>query len=154
MESEIAKIYGNHVRIRACGLCYEGNKLLMVNHGGITSKDFWAPPGGGVSFGMSIEETLRKEFIEETNLTITVGKFAFGCEFIQSPLHAVELFFEVKQVSGMMQAGYDPELQIIRDAAFFSPDEIRSLPQEMRHGIFKYYSPASGLGDLKGFYHV
>jgi 8-oxo-dGTP diphosphatase len=154
MESEISKIYGNQVRIRACGLCYDGDRLLLINHAGLTKTDFWAPPGGGVAFGASIQQTIQQEFMEEGNLAVSVGEFAFGCEFIQTPLHAVELFFEVKHESGILRAGYDPEVQIIRDATFFSPQEIAAMPLTILHGIFKYFSPTSGLRHLRGFYKL
>src|SRR6478735_2451882 len=91
--SEITQKYGNRVRLRACGLCWRGNALLMVNHKFLTSGDFWAPPGGGVEFGQPSQEALAREFKEETNVTIAAGSLLFTCEFIKPPLHAVELFF-------------------------------------------------------------
>src|SRR5687767_8644102 len=100
MDAELAKIYGNKVRVRACGICWKDDRLLLVNHKGITSSDFWAPPGGGVDFEESIETTLKKEFEEETGLIIKPGDFLFGCELIQKPIHAVELFFETQITGG------------------------------------------------------
>ena len=78
MEPEITKIYGNKIRVRACGLCWQNGQLLMVNHKGITQTNFWAPPGGGLEFGESIEQRLKKEFSEETGLEISKGRFLFG----------------------------------------------------------------------------
>ena len=82
MDKEVARIYGNKVRVRACGVCWQDDRLLMVNHASLTPTDFWAPPGGGVEFGQSIEEALKQEFIEETGLNITPLEFLFGCEYI------------------------------------------------------------------------
>src|SRR5690242_2543620 len=113
MDGEVAKIYGKKVRVRACGICWKGDTLLLVNHKGLSSPNFWAPPGGGVEFGESLEACLTKEFLEETGLKITTGKFKFGCEFIQDPLHSIELFFDVEIVGGKLQVGEDPEIQII-----------------------------------------
>ena len=154
MDSEIAKIYGNQLRVRVCGLCRQGDRLLLVNHHSVAKKDFWAPPGGGMAFGDSIADTLRREFLEETNLAIEVGPFAFGCEYLNPPLHAVELFFEVTVKGGQLKRGYDPELQIIQDAAFLSPSEIVSLPPDHLHGIFQHYHQAEQLRNLKGFYRI
>jgi 8-oxo-dGTP diphosphatase len=154
MKSEIAKIYGNRLRVRVCGLCRDGERLLLVNHKGGPQTDFWAPPGGGVEFGDSIVETLKKEFLEETNLTIEVGSFAFGCEYLAPPLHAVELFFEVTVIDGDLKSGYDPELQIIQDTAYLSPAEILSKPALQLHGIFRHYTQAGQLRNLKGFYSI
>src|SRR3954468_14098393 len=109
MNAEVARIYGNKVRVRACGLCWKDDRLLMINHKSITPTNFWAPPGGGVEFGQSLEETLKKEFLEETGLHIMPGKFLFGCEYILNPIHSVELFYEVMIHGGTLKTGYDPE---------------------------------------------
>ena len=154
MDSEITKIYGNRVRIRACGICRDGDRLLLVNHKRLTGSDFWAPPGGGVEFGESIADTLKKEFLEEVNLAVEVGPFVFGCEFIKAPLHAVELFFEVIVVEGNLKPGYDPELQLIQDASFLLPTEILDMPPDQIHGIFKLYTADAQLRNLAGFYRV
>lgn len=153
MDTEIARIYGNRVRVRACGLCYDGDALLMVNHRALRKTDFWAPPGGGVDVGQSLEETLEREFLEETNLRIKAGRFAFGCEFIDPPLHAVELFFHVTRISGELQKGHDPELQIIQEVAFLTPAQLLGKPVEHLHGIFRFATDGR-LQDLTGFYRI
>src|SRR5688500_6620998 len=103
MNSEIAEIYGNKVRIRACGLCCGPSEtVLMVKHR-MGSRELWAPPGGGVEFGEALEEALKREFLEETPLRVSPGRFMFGCEYINSPLHAIELFFEVEQFDGTIK---------------------------------------------------
>jgi 8-oxo-dGTP diphosphatase len=154
MNPAIVNIYGNRVRVRVCGLCYDGDALLLVNHQSLGKADFWAPPGGGVDFGLSIAETLKKEFQEETNLTIEAGAFAFGCEFINPPLHAIELFFHVSRTGGELQKGYDPELQIIKEVAFLTPQQILALPAEHLHGIFTKHASNGDLQKLKGFYRI
>lgn len=152
MDAEIARVYGNRVRIRVCGLCWHTDKLLMVNHKSLNESDFWAPPGGGVEFGESLEESLKREFQEETGLIIKPGRFIFGCEYINAPLHSIELFFEATRHSGELQTGKDPELPIIQGAAFFTIPEIRSMPQEQVHGIFRLIRDANDIRTLNGFY--
>lgn len=154
MSSQIEEIYGHKVRLRVCGLCWQGEKLLLVNHKSLTDSDFWAPPGGGVEFGESMEEGLKREFREETGLEVSPGRFLFGCEFIAPPLHAVELFFEASYLSGTLQAGHDPELQIIGDAAYLSWEEIRAIPGRHRHGIFQLLTTPGDLRKLGGFYRI
>src|ERR1700751_4920301 len=95
MENEVQKFYGNRLRVRACGICVKNNALLMVNHTGVSSTDFWSPPGGGIQLSERAEDCLAREFNEEVGLSIEIGKFLFACEFIQPPLHSIELFFEV-----------------------------------------------------------
>ena len=148
MDSEITKQYGNKVRVRACGLCRHEGKLLLVSHSGLNAAAFWAPPGGGVAFGESIEETIQREFLEETGLTVAVGSFAFGTEFINPPLHAIELFYNVTIIGGKLITGVDPEHNIIQETAFLSDQEIMSLPAEHLHAIFRNYT---GSFNMNGF---
>jgi 8-oxo-dGTP diphosphatase len=127
MNQNIINQYGNQVRIRVCGVCIREGKILLINHVGIReNSDFWCPPGGGLQFGETIEECLKREFQEETTTKISIGKFLTINEFINPPLHAVELFYEVKIVSGEPQKGFDPEMeeQIITDLRWFSLEEI------------------------------
>ena len=145
MNPEIANIYGNRLRVRVCGLCWDDDKLLLVNHRSLNPGNFWAPPGGGVEYGESLEIALKREFLEETGLEISSLKFAFGCEFIKDPLHAIELFFFVNLTGGTLIQGYDPELQVIQGVRFTSYEEIQSFPATETHGIFRIARNANEL---------
>lgn len=153
MEKEIEAIYGNKVRIRVCGLCWRDDQLLVLDHHHLGTPHFWAPPGGGVEFGMNLHENLMREFLEETGLQVTVGDFLFSAELIKPPLHAIELFFTVSLVGGTLQRGYDPEtkLRVIGEAAFKSLDEIHLLPSNQRHGIFSMVNSPLDLRNLRGY---
>jgi 8-oxo-dGTP diphosphatase len=153
MNPEIAEVYGNKVRIRVMGLCWQSDALLMVRHQ-MGDRDLWAPPGGGVEFGESLEDALKREFVEETGLMVSVGKFLFGCEFVQKPLHAIELFFEVDRLSGDLMTGNDPELTIIQNVQFLSPDDIQRIPAGHLHGIFKNLGNTDRLRRMRGFYRI
>ena len=154
MDPGITKMYGNKIRVRACGLCWQNSHLLMVNHRGITQTDFWAPPGGGLEFGESVNECLKKEFEEETGLQISVGRFLFGCEFVQKPLHAIELYFEVSIEAGVLKKGNDPEMAIIEEVRFFSSPELGNLPPRVLHGIFRLVQTPEDLKTLNGFFTI
>src|SRR6218665_3622677 len=109
---EIArKLYSNRIRIRVCGICIENEQVLMVCHKGVINENYvWLPPGGGMNEGESIEETLVREFFEETGFEVEVGRFWFKNEFIHAPIHAIELYFSVQIKSGELIKGTDPEL--------------------------------------------
>lgn len=127
MNKEIINQYGNQLRVRVCGICVQDGKILLINHSGINeSGEFWSPPGGGLQFGETIEYCLKREFLEETNTVISVGKFLKINEFVKPPLHAIELFYEVEIVSGEIQVGFDPEMeyQIIEDVQWLSFAEV------------------------------
>ena len=155
---EIGKIFGNRVRVRACGICWDGNKLLMVKHIGLGKGDFWAPPGGGVEFGDTLAETLEREFMEETGLEVMVGPFKGVCEFLNRPLHAIELFFDVTVKGGTLLKGKDPELsednQIITSVAFMPFESIRQLDKSERHGLFEIFRTENELKAATGFWKI
>ena len=154
MERKVADEFGGRIRIRACGLCFQDGKVLLVNHSGIYGHDFWAPPGGGVNFGESIESTLKREFEEECKTIIKVGKFLFGCEFIKPPFHALELFFEVENLNEP-QLGTDPELvdhQVISGLKFMSGKDMESMDSKHVHGILSRVQKMDELKRLEGFF--
>ena len=112
-----------------CGICVQDNKILLINHSGLNeSNEFWSPPGGGLQFGETIEECLKREFLEETNTAISVGQFLKVREFLKLPLHAIELYYEVKIESGIVKKGFDPEMeeQIIKDIQWVSFEDVLS----------------------------
>jgi 8-oxo-dGTP diphosphatase len=127
MNQEIINQYGNQLRVRVCGICVKDNKILLINHSGMNDcGEFWSPPGGGIKFGETIEDCLKREFYEETNTVIAVGKFLKINEFIIPPLHAIEIFYEVEILSGEIKIGFDPEMkeQIIKDVKWLSFEEV------------------------------
>jgi 8-oxo-dGTP diphosphatase len=134
--------YAHRVRVRVCGILLEGKKILLVRHQGLpNSTNFWSPPGGGLAFGEKVKDCLVREFKEETGLEVQPGRFLFMHEFIQDPLHALELFFEVKLTGGHLVTGTDPELapdrQLIREVSFKTLAEISQEPVREVHRIFE-----------------
>lgn len=126
INTSLIDVFGNKLRIRVCGILIENDNILLIKHKSITQVGsvFWAPPGGGLVFGESVENALKREFLEETGLVIDVVKMLFVNEFLKPPLHAIELFFEVSKASGILKIGFDPEMnsqnQIIEDVCFVS----------------------------------
>ncbi len=154
----VDRIYGNRVRVRACGICLMDNKLLLVNHRQLSKENFWAPPGGGIEFGELAGEALEREFLEETGLKIKCEELLFIAEFVNPPLHAVELFFKVDYIDGVLKKGFDPEMgpddQLIEDAKFMSWKEILKLNEKELHGIFKYTPEPAKILDLRGYFKL
>jgi 8-oxo-dGTP diphosphatase len=127
LDKSLINQYGNQLRVRVCGICVQDGKILLINLAGMNeSGEFWSPPGGGLQFGETIEDCLKREFLEETNTVISIGKFLKIREFLKPPLHAIELFYEVKIESGIVKMGFDPEMeeQIIKDIQWLSFEEV------------------------------
>lgn len=154
MDKKVGQVYGNKIRVRACGICFIHGSIVMVDHAGITDGSFWSPPGGGVEFGDSIEETLIREFREETGLIIQPQSFLFGCEYIAKPIHSIELFYKVDQVGGILVTGKDPEIQIIRQVTTMSFDMIRSKQAHEVHGMFRFINSFADIDRLSGMYSI
>jgi 8-oxo-dGTP diphosphatase len=158
MQNSVTDLYGNQVRVRASGICLMDDKILLVNHKSLSENDFWAPPGGGISFGERAETCVVREFHEETSLTIKVDRYLFACEFIHAPLHAIELFFKVSVLAGSLTRGIDPEMddksQIIQGITFLSEADIKSMKTNTLHGLFKMASKPVEILDLRGYFKL
>ena len=158
MPKTIQNLYGNKVRTRICGICVNDDGMLLVNHRGLSTGDFWAPPGGGIEYNESCHQALERELNEETGLSITVNGLLFVCEYIEPPLHAIELFFEVTANGGQLKRGIDPEMnskdQIIADVQFLTWQKIKELPPNQLHGIFKYVADPIKIRDLRGYFKL
>ena len=147
--SELMKHYGGRIRLRVMGIYLNNDKLLLIKHKGFGTEGYlWAPPGGGVEFGEPIKQALTREFFEETRLHIEVQRFLLLNEYIEDPLHAVELFFSVKKKSGSLRLGSEYKhsgARILEEARYFTIEELQSLPREGLH---------AKLHDLKNFYSL
>ena len=148
----VKEVFGNEVRIRVCGLCYKDDAILLIKHN-IDGQTLWAPPGGGVEFGESIDRTLIREFKEETTLDVKPGYFLFFNEFINPPLHAIELFYQINSYSGVLALGSDPELteqNIIEQIGFFDKNSIAGLPSNKLHRSLKICNNPIDLLHIRG----
>jgi 8-oxo-dGTP diphosphatase len=144
MHQEAVRLYGNHLRVRVCGVYVYENRILLVKHHALQEEGFfWAPPGGGLQFGETIEIALKREFVEETGLNVEVNELIAITEYINLPLHAVELFFHVKVTDGILTQGKDPEIsaenQLISEVKMLSLTEIHLLQKEssVKHRFHK-----------------
>lgn len=147
--------FSGKLRVRVCGILIEGGKVLLLKHNKIGSLGYlWSPPGGGVEFGQSVIDALKKEFLEETNLIVEVENYLFLNEHMDDHYHAIELFFSVKRVSGDLALGSDPELplseQILAEARYFDDEELRQIPEEAIHSAFSTINNLKEILNIRG----
>lgn len=157
MENSIGRQYGNKLRVRVCGLLIEEEKILLIKHRGLGDGHLWIPPGGGVEYGSSLKENLKREFLEETGLQIRVSELRFVNEFVKPPFHAIELFFLVERTGGQLRLGSDPEFdenhQILEVIKFFSFTEIAAMKENELHNLFSHCHSISGLLKMNGYFN-
>jgi 8-oxo-dGTP diphosphatase len=141
--------YSNKVRVRACGILVQNDAILLAELlSPITKKTIWTPPGGGVEFGEKLQETVKREFLEETGLHVEVKELLHFGEIIQNRHHAIEFYFRVQKLSGEVKLGIDPELSseegILKSLEFKTKEELFSLnvsPSFLKDDLWKRLIP-------------
>lgn len=159
ISKEIHNTFGQQLRVRVCGFCLTEDQLLLVRHQGLgKTGEFWAPPGGGVKFGETVHHALEREFWEETGLQVRVGPLICVHEFLEQPLHAVELFFEVYPLSGTLLTGIDPEMQrlerehqIIQEVRWISFEELVQKDTKSLHQLLRNCRRPQDVLNLRGY---
>lgn len=151
-QPEMIEIYGNKLRIRVMGIHLHDSKILLVKHKSLTKSGiFWAPPGGGMQAGETAHQALKREFLEETGLNIEVKNLLFVNEYHKEPLFAIELFFEIEIISGVLKIGNDPEMssdmQIIDSVEYLNCEKIQANPADFHPAI-------ANLATLKDIYKL
>lgn len=106
------------------GILIRNKKILLVKN---LYKEFgpiWGIPGGKQNVNETFEQALKREFKEEVNLDINVGKFITLFERIQPkrPFHLVAPVFEVQTT----QTPSITDTDHVSDFRLFSADEIAS----------------------------
>ena len=124
--------YQDKIRLRSCGILVKDESILLVQlRSPISQELIWMPPGGGVKLNEKLEETVKREFFEETGLTITVSKLLHINEIVENRFHAVEFYYLVEYESGVLNLGNDPELsdkdQILEKIEFKNKEELKEV---------------------------
>jgi 8-oxo-dGTP diphosphatase len=157
LEKELVDKFGGRLRTRVNGILIENETVLMIKHKMSEERFFWNVPGGGMKYGFSVQENLEREFLEETGLHIKVKKFICAHEFLESPLHAVELFFEVEQIGGNLKMGIDPELhqskQLITEIRYLNLENLNLIKNAEKHPIFWGIKSLNDVGKWIGYFN-
>lgn len=69
--------------IRVYGILIDNQHRLLVSDEFIRGNYFTKLPGGGLEIGEGTRECLKREFMEETGLDVTVGEHFYTTDFFQ-----------------------------------------------------------------------
>jgi ADP-ribose pyrophosphatase YjhB (NUDIX family) len=156
LKKEIVKNFGERLRIRVNGVLIKEGEILMLKHKMGENSYFWNVPGGGMEYGSNAEENLKREFYEETGLNVKVEKFLCTFEYLNPPLHTIELYFVVSKNGGEMILGKDPELtdqeQLISEIAFLGVEKIAQIKKSEKHQLFWNIKSIKDVVKWKGYF--
>ncbi len=113
------------IRIRVAGLVVEENKILMIAHKK-GSEIYWLLPGGGVEYQESLDNALKREFLEELGLTVEVGDVALIADSIEphGKRHIINIVFWCYLMNTSIRLGND---KILYDFSFKSISELTDV---------------------------
>jgi mutator protein MutT len=97
-------------RLGASVVLWKGNSVLLVKRKAGPYAGKWALPGGNVAFGERMAEAAKRELLEETGITATIGRPVGIFEIVMDqpvPAHFVLMAFAADFQSGEAKAADD-----------------------------------------------
>ncbi|WP_210412773.1 NUDIX domain-containing protein [Leptospira ognonensis] len=125
------------LRVRVAALIQDAKgKVLLIQQKKNTS-GYWLLPGGGIEFGESAEEALKRELKEELDLEVTKSSFLLVNESIDPnrKRHLIQLVFLV-QVKALLPK-LNPKEKAISGFGYFTNVEIQKM--DLRPDIKEYF---------------
>jgi len=124
------EVGGLEQRVAAYGLLVDQGRALLVRTG--DDRDApgrWFLPGGAVEHGEDPDDTVRREFLEQTGLVVGVGEpLGVWSEMIEAEdvgveVHSVRIVFDIDSWSGEQRA--DPQGEVVSWEPIDDDDDAR-----------------------------
>ncbi|MHA1409386.1 MAG: NUDIX hydrolase [Candidatus Odinarchaeia archaeon] len=103
----MSRIYPTAPIVGVGAILLEGDSILLIKRAQEPGRGRWSIPGGLVKIGESVKDAIKREMLEETNLTIKVGALADVFDYIQRDasgkikFHYVIVDFFVEEYEGV-----------------------------------------------------
>jgi 8-oxo-dGTP diphosphatase len=121
--------YPGAPRVAVGGVVIKEDRVLLVRRGKPPSEGEWAIPGGSVELGETLQEAVQREILEETGITIRVGK---------DPIHVfddvrkdnaghIRFHYVILDFSGEFLRGEVKAADDAKDARWVSPEDFSQL---------------------------
>ena len=109
-------------RVRVAGVVVKDESVLFIKQEK-NGKEYWLLPGGGLDYGETFYNCLKREFQEELNIEIEPKEMLFLSEGIAPDLsrHIVSVYFKAEWISGDIKLG---EEMILKEAKFINISEM------------------------------
>jgi ADP-ribose pyrophosphatase YjhB (NUDIX family) len=124
--------------IRVAGLLVHEGRILMVEQARGEER-YWLLPGGGVHFGETLSDALRRELQEELGLRVGVSRLLAIVESISpDPEYAKHVVHLVFEISASPEALPEPQEVKVLNAAYL--DELQLQSADVRPPIAEFLS--------------
>lgn len=112
-------------RLAAGGIVLSAGKVLLVRYVGENGGSYLAAPGGGVEGGEELAETVARETLEETGVTVRVGWLLAVEDLLCRRCRMCKLWFLCDLIGGRVRATEGARAEGIVAAGWYGRDEIR-----------------------------
>ncbi|XDD44369.1 NUDIX domain-containing protein [Leptospira sp. WS60.C2] len=125
------------MRVRVAALIQDSKGKILLVQQQKKKSGYWLLPGGGIEFGESGEEALKRELKEELSLEVSHTEFLLLNESIDpnKKRHLIQIVFltKVRELLPVLNA----KEKAISGFGYFSPKEILSM--DLRPDIKHYF---------------
>lgn len=113
----------NNIRVGCSVLIKSNNKLLLGIRNKEPNRGMIITPGGGIELFERMEDTVKREIMEETGLEITNIKQLGTYEIINNPdEHRIIIYWSADYNKNSVHSATD-----LLDAKFYTKEEIKEL---------------------------
>jgi len=108
--------------IRVYGILVDSNKRVLLSDEFIRGDYFTKFPGGGMEFGEGTRDCLKREFMEETGLDVTIGEHIYTTDYFQ-----ISAFNKKDQIVSIYYYAHanEPYSLTVKNTPFdFKPEQV------------------------------